>query len=150
MQPPCLPFALQELCELLDIRLVEIRGRWAEGRLQALGFRCGAGLTGQRAWAGSVPGEPARTAGVRAVGTSTRPHCCRSCSLCSVDDVGRLVQALFEDTQLTARASPPLLLPRPVFPSRSVDEVGHLVQALFEDTDLRRDFLRSLEADALL
>jgi centromere/kinetochore protein ZW10 len=30
---------LQELCELLDIRMVEIRQRWQEGRLEALGFR---------------------------------------------------------------------------------------------------------------
>lgn len=42
----------QELCELLDIRLVEIRGRWAEGRLQALGFRCG--------WVGGPRAEASR------------------------------------------------------------------------------------------
>ncbi|KAL4418799.1 hypothetical protein ABPG77_010208 [Micractinium sp. CCAP 211/92] len=29
---------LRELCELLDIRLVEIRQRWQDGRLQAIGF----------------------------------------------------------------------------------------------------------------
>lgn len=29
---------MQELLELLDIRLVEIRRRWGEGRLPALGF----------------------------------------------------------------------------------------------------------------
>ncbi|KAI7835683.1 hypothetical protein COHA_010422 [Chlorella ohadii] len=29
---------LRELCELLDIRMVEIRQRWQEGRLQAIGF----------------------------------------------------------------------------------------------------------------
>lgn len=29
---------MQELLELLDIRLVEIRRRWGEGRLSALGF----------------------------------------------------------------------------------------------------------------
>ena len=30
---------LKELCELLDIRMVEIRRRWQDGRLQAIGFR---------------------------------------------------------------------------------------------------------------
>ncbi len=30
--------SVQELLELLDIRLMEIRRRWAEGRLPALGF----------------------------------------------------------------------------------------------------------------
>ncbi|GAB4812980.1 hypothetical protein N2152v2_000026 [Parachlorella kessleri] len=32
---------LRELLELLDIRLLEIRRRWADGRLQALGFSAG-------------------------------------------------------------------------------------------------------------
>lgn len=35
----CTAAVPQELCELLDIRMVEIRRRWQEGRLQALGFR---------------------------------------------------------------------------------------------------------------
>lgn len=51
------PHALQELCELLDIRMVEIRHRWQEGRLQALGFRCGAGCSlCVGAWRGIVTG----------------------------------------------------------------------------------------------
>jgi len=37
---PCCP---QELCELLDIRMVEIRRRWQDGRLQAIGFRWAGG-----------------------------------------------------------------------------------------------------------
>ena len=41
---------LRELCELLDIRLVEIRRRWQEGRLQAIGFR----------WEGSLGGKGVR------------------------------------------------------------------------------------------
>lgn len=46
---------MQELCELLDIRMVEIRQRWQEGRLQAIGFRCGRGRWDVQAPCGRVP-----------------------------------------------------------------------------------------------
>ena len=53
--PPVPPHNLQELLQLLDIRMAEIRTRWVDGRLEALGFsaaevahvvRCGWGRGG--------------------------------------------------------------------------------------------------------
>ena len=111
---------VQEVCELLDIRMVEIRQRWQEGRLQAIGLRrvC-VGGGGGVGWLWLCLGP----------GGSRFPK------------NGKPTFQL-----LLTRPPPPPPRLRPVLPPAcSAGEVAHLVAALFEDTDLRRDFLQLLE-----
>ena len=106
---------LQELCELLDIRLVEIRRRWQEGRLQAIGFRwagCALLMTAPLCWGATLESCCTVAVPLRGPGGANTSLACCSCVYAS--------------------------------PACSAEEVAHLVQALFEDTDLRRDFLHLL------